>query len=119
MAAVEQGEDSSPDRYAIALITAGSEVEAEALATALVAAQLAACVNIFPVRSVYTWQGQVQSEPEWQLIVKTARSQFPALEAKVRELHSYDVPEIIAVPLVTGSHPYLRWLGESVQARNS
>ena len=108
-----------PDDCAIALVTAGSEAEAEHLATVLVEAGLAACVNLAPVRSIYTWQGQIQSEPEWQLIIKTQRSHFAALETKVRELHSYEVPEILAVPLVAGSAPYLNWLGAALRSWNS
>lgn len=108
-----------PEDCAIALVTAGSETEAESLATALVEAGLAACVNLTPVRSIYTWQGQLQSEPEWQLIIKTQRSHFAALETKVRELHSYEVPEVLAVPLVAGSAPYLNWLGAATRLWNS
>ncbi len=102
-------------RYAIVLVTAGSESEAERLAAALVEAGLVACANIAPVKSIYTWQGRIHAEPEWQLILKTERSQLSALEAKIQELHSYEVPEIIAVPIVAGSAAYLDWLGASLQ----
>lgn len=96
--------------YSLVLITTSSVTEAEQIAQALVQAQLAACVSFLPIRSVYTWQGQVEQAEEWQLLIKTRLSQFVALEAKVRELHSYEVPEIIAIPIVAGSQPYLQWI---------
>jgi len=115
----ESSSELLPEDFAIALVTAGSEAEAESLAKALVEAGLAACVNLAPVRSIYTWQGQIQSELEWQLTVKTRRSQFAVLETKIRELHSYEVPEVLAVPLVAGSAPYLNWLGAALPSWNS
>ncbi|MCX7593301.1 MAG: divalent-cation tolerance protein CutA [Fischerella sp.] len=100
--------------YGIVLVTAASSEEAEAIASVLVEAKLAACVNFFPIQSVYTWQGKVQKEQEWQLFIKTDLSQFSSLEAKIRDIHSYQVPEIIALPIVAGSHPYLQWISEQV-----
>jgi len=111
--------DSATTNYAVVLVTAGSRQEAEALARALVEAQLAACVSLMPVHSIYTWQGKVNSEDEWQLAIKTHLSQFSALESKIREIHSYEVPEIIAIPVVAGSEPYLRWIWEQVSRGNS
>lgn len=84
-----------------------------AIAQALIQDKLAACVNMLPVESVYTWQGQVQQEREYQLLIKTHLANYPALEAKIRELHSYEVPEIIAVPILQGSAAYLQWIGET------
>ena len=85
------------------------------MARALVEERLAACVNrIAPVQSVYRWQGKVEQSEEELLIVKTRKALFAALESRVRELHSYSVPEIIAVPIVDGSEGYLRWLGEQL-----
>lgn len=69
--------------YAVVLTTAGSEAEAEAIATALIEAKLAACVNLFPVRSVYAWQGELQREAEWQLVIKTRLDCFDEVAAKV------------------------------------
>lgn len=109
------GRDSGTTRYAVVLVTASSRQEAEAIAQNLVASQLAACVNLMPVHSVYTWQGKVNSEEEWQLIIKTDLAHFPALEAKIRELHSYEVPEIIALPILAGSPPYLQWISDNVR----
>ena len=97
--------------YTVVLVTAGSQEEAENIATALVELRLAACVNILPIHcSVYIWEGKVNKDKEWQLIIKTKLSQFSALEAKIQELHSYDVPEIIATPIVDGSQAYLQWM---------
>lgn len=101
--------------YGVVLVTASSQQEAEALATSVVTSQLAACVNIFPLRSIYSWQGQLHNEQEWQMLIKTDLSLFAALEAKIRELHSYEVPEIIALPIADGSAPYLGWISEQVQ----
>ena len=98
----------------VVLVTASSSEEAKAIATSLIEAKLAACVNITSVDSLYTWEGKINSEPEWQLIIKTDLDKFEQLSAKVRELHSYSVPEIIALPMVAGSPAYLDWLKENV-----
>lgn len=101
--------------FIIVYVTAGSTEEGEHLAQALVGEKLAACVTrVKSVQSTYRWQGQVEQSEEELLIIKTRRDLFPALEKRVRELHSYSVPEIIAVPLVSGSAGYLRWLQEQV-----
>jgi len=107
--------NSQPSGYGVVLVTAGSQQEAEAIATSLVKSQLAACVNIVPIHSSYMWQGELHQEQEWQLLIKTDLSQFQTLETKIRELHSYEVPEIIALPIVSGSQPYLQWISEQVQ----
>jgi periplasmic divalent cation tolerance protein len=101
-------------RFGVVLVTASSPEEAKAIATSLIEAKLAACVNILSVDSFYTWEGQINSEPEWQLIIKTDLEKFEQLCAKVQELHSYSVPEIIALPIVAGSPTYLDWLKENV-----
>jgi len=93
------------------LMTAGSQEEAERIANALVAEMLAACVNIVPgVTSIYRWEGKVQRDQEWLLVAKSRRDVLDHLVERVQALHSYDVPEIIALALVGGSEPYLRWL---------
>ncbi|MGE5657070.1 MAG: divalent-cation tolerance protein CutA [Actinomycetota bacterium] len=101
--------------YGVVLVSAGSRAEAEAIAKSLVESQLAACVSITPIYSFYTWEGKLYSDDEWQLIIKTNLAQFEMLEEKVRELHSYEVPEIIALPIVAGSVPYLQWISEQVK----
>jgi periplasmic divalent cation tolerance protein len=98
--------------FGVVLVTVGSESEGVAIARSLVESNLAACVNFFPLRSLYRWQGQVYNESEYQLIIKTDLDNFALLEAKIKELHSYDVPEIIALPIVKGSQAYLDWMGE-------
>ncbi|HSK31468.1 MAG TPA: divalent cation tolerance protein CutA [Candidatus Limnocylindria bacterium] len=101
--------------FIVVYVTAGSPEEGEKLARALVEERLAACVNrIKSVQSVYRWQGQVEQSDEELLIVKSRKDLFPALEKRVRELHSYAVPEIIALPLVAGSAGYLGWLRDQV-----
>ncbi len=97
----------------VVLITAPNEDEASKIARALVEARLAACVNIMRnIRSIYSWQGKIEDEAEALMIAKTQRSLFNSLSAKVKELHSYTVPEIIAIPIVEGSTDYINWLGE-------
>ncbi len=99
----------------VVLMTTGSQEEAERIAQALVAEMLAACVNLVPgVTSVYRWQGQVQRDQEWLLLAKTQRPVLDELVRRVQALHSYDVPEIIALPLVGGSEAYLRWIDREV-----
>ena len=97
----------------VVFITASNEDEAANIARALVEGRLAACVNIAGnLRSIYRWQGKVEDESEVLMIVKTQKKLFHSLAQKVRELHSYSVPEIIAVPIVEGSEDYLKWLKE-------
>ncbi len=79
--------------------------------------RLAACVSILPqVRSVYRWQGKVEDSPEILLLIKSRRALFPALEEAVRALHSYEVPELIALPVVEGLAPYLNWIDQETEA---
>ena len=101
--------------FVVVYVTAGSAEEADRLAGSLVEERLAACVNrIKSVQSVYRWQGKVERSEEELLIIKTSRDRFSALEKRVRELHSYSVPEVIALPIIEGSSGYLRWLREQV-----
>jgi periplasmic divalent cation tolerance protein len=106
----------------IVLITCGSEEEASRIARALVGERLAACVNILdsPVRSVYRWKGSIETAMEHLLVIKTRRARVVALQAAVRRLHSYQTPEIIALPVAEGSSEYLAWIEECVRPeRNS
>jgi periplasmic divalent cation tolerance protein len=101
--------------YLQVLTTAGSEEEAERIAAALVDRRLAACVQtIGPVASRYRWQGKVESAREWLCLAKTAAARYGEVEAAIRELHSYEEPEVVATPIVAGSEGYLDWIGESV-----
>jgi periplasmic divalent cation tolerance protein len=97
----------------VVLVTCGSEEQATNIANSLVDERLASCVNIIsPVRSIYRWEGKIWDEKEWMLIIKTKKKRFEDLEKKVKSLHSYSVPEIIALPIVQGSASYLKWLEE-------
>ncbi len=108
MKAVE-GEDAL-----VVLITVASREEAERIARRLVEDRLAACVNIVSqVRSFFIWQGKFSEEDELLLVAKTRRARFRELATVVTQLHSYSVPEIIALPILVGSSDYLRWVAES------
>ena len=100
----------------VVLSTAGSEDEARKIAHHLVEHQLAACVNIIPgIESIYRWQGKVESAREWLLLIKTTAERFAAVRDALREVHSYEVPECIAIEIKDGSAEYLQWIGESVK----
>jgi len=99
--------------FVVVYVTAGSPAEGDLLARTLVDERLAACVNrIATVQSVYRWEGKLEQSEEQLLIIKTQRRLFAALEKRVRELHSYSVPEVVALPIIDGSQDYLRWLGD-------
>jgi periplasmic divalent cation tolerance protein len=104
----------------VVLMSAGSREEAARLAEMLVGARLAACVQIMPeMESIYHWKGSVHRDPEFLLLAKTTRAKFDELEREVRALHSYETPEIVALPITTGSAPYLEYLAATVEpARN-
>jgi periplasmic divalent cation tolerance protein len=95
--------------------TCPTEEEAGRIANDLVASGLAACVNLLPaVESIYRWQGTVEKAREILLIIKTTERQFAGIRDRIGELHSYEVPEMIALPVVSGSEPYLAWLRAQV-----
>ncbi|MCM1984136.1 divalent-cation tolerance protein CutA [Lyngbya confervoides] len=94
----------------VVLVTASSHQEARAIAQQLIQQKLAACVNLFPLESLYLWEGHLQEAAEWQLIIKTTAHCFDTLRTTVIAHHSYEVPEILALPIVAGSPPYLDWL---------
>ena len=99
----------------VVMITAPNREEATRLAEMLVGARLAACVQIMPeMESVYRWKGEIQREPEVLLLAKTTRESFDELEREVRALHSYETPEIVALPVIAASAPYLEWLAGTV-----
>ena len=103
--------------YVMVLTTTASEAEAETIAEALLADGLAACVQIAAIRSRYVWKGAVQREDEQLLTIKTRAELFEPVRARIRTLHSYDTPEIAAVPIVAGDVDYLSWIGEMAKAK--
>ena len=101
--------------YGIVFVTVASLQQGEAIARTLLNEKLAACVNIFPIDSWYRWEGKIESGKEYQLIIKSDLNSFDSLADKIKRLHDYEVPEIIAIPIVAGSKSYLNWLGTSLQ----
>lgn len=99
--------------FVVVLITAPNEDEAAKMADALVVSGVAACVNIIRnIRSIYRWQGNIEDSGEVLMLVKTRREYYKDLEKRIRELHSYAVPEIVALPIIEGFEGYLGWLKE-------
>lgn len=108
------------NEFIVVYVTVGSPDEGDRLARALVGERLAACVNrVRQVQSTYRWQGKVEQSGEELLIIKTRRELFGRLQKRVQELHSYSVPEIIALPILEGSESYLKWLGEELLGGDS
>ncbi len=93
---------------------AGDAAAARQITTALVSDRLAACVQMLPIESVYRWEGAIQQAPEMLLHIKTTAGRYKAVEALIKRLHSYDLPEISVTPIIGGSEDYLRWIVESV-----
>jgi periplasmic divalent cation tolerance protein len=101
--------------HAVVMSTASSADEAQRIADALVERRLAACVNVLPgVRSTYRWKGAIERADEWLLVVKTRRERFEEVAAAIRELHSYEVPEVVMLELTGGDPRYLAWIDASV-----
>ena len=106
------------EEFLTVLTTTEKRTDADRIARTLVDRGLAACVQVLgPIRSTYRWKGQVESADEWLCLIKTKSSRFEAVESAVRELHPYETPEIVALPIVHGSKSYLAWLDESVEGR--
>jgi periplasmic divalent cation tolerance protein len=107
---------AAPDPAAVIVLTTfGADADGPALARSLVEERLAACVNVLPqMTSVYRWKGSVEEDREQQLLMKTTRERLPALEARLRALHPYEVPELLVLDVASGSAAYLAWLRESV-----
>ena len=102
-------------QHLLVLTTIGSEEDAARLGRSLVEGRLVACVNMVgPVRSVFLWKGKVEEESERLLLMKTRADRYAALETAIQELHPYDVPEVIAIPIDRGSQAYLSWVDENV-----
>jgi periplasmic divalent cation tolerance protein len=104
--------------FRVVLVTCGTLTEARSIARKVVDQRLAACVNIVlsPVESCYTWKGKLEKAREYLLLIKTNSKRIAELESAVKGLHSYEVPEFIALPIAAGSRAYLGWLGESVSS---
>ncbi len=102
----------------IVLVTYPTDRDPLPLARMLVDEQLVACVNVLPpMQSVYRWKGKVEQAAEHQLVMKTTRERVEALKARLVDLHPYDVPEVLVLPVIDGGEPYLKWLTESVRQR--
>ncbi|HXW07524.1 MAG TPA: divalent-cation tolerance protein CutA [Vicinamibacterales bacterium] len=102
--------------YVVVLTTMPGGGEGEAFARSLVEERLAACVNLLaPMESIYRWEGTVERETERQVIIKTSRERLVALWERVRELHPYEVPEFLVIPIIDGNDAYLRWVGEATK----
>jgi len=101
--------------HVLVLTSAGSDEEAGRIAQAMVERGLAACASLFSmVRSIYLWKGALEDHQETMILFKTRADAFPALEAAIREVHSYELPEVIAIPIEQGSRAYLSWIDETV-----
>jgi periplasmic divalent cation tolerance protein len=113
-----QGSAMKPAKYIVALVTCGSRSEAADIARNVVTKRLAACVNILdaPVRSIYRWKGKVEQAREFLLVIKSSRARLAPLRTEIERLHSYETPEFIVLPILTGAPQYLAWLAESVRA---
>ncbi len=103
------------DLYCMILTTTGSKDEADRLAEMLVSRRLAACVQIVNIASCYMWQGKITRNAEWLLLIKTAAHLYPEVEKAIVENHSFEIPEIIQVPIVQGLDRYLGWIDENTK----
>lgn len=102
--------------YVLVLTTLPADADGVEFGRSLVDDRLAACVNLLPLMdSVYRWEGRVERETERQVLIKTARERVAALWDRVRELHPYEVPEFLVLPIADGNEAYLRWVGESTR----
>jgi len=98
----------------IVLTTTATREDAGRIARALVERRLAACVNLVAIESVYRWKEAVESAEEWLLVIKTTAAAYDHVHAAIKELHTYDLPECVLLPIESGSEEYLAWIGESV-----
>jgi periplasmic divalent cation tolerance protein len=100
----------------VVLSTCGSEEEAVRIAKCLVEGRVAACVNLIPrIRSIYRWEGKVEDATEWMLLIKTSRERYDALTTVLEAAHSYELPEVLALPIIAGSANYLSWLDSELK----
>ena len=104
------------NKFITIFVTCGSVKEAGRIADSLLSKRLVACANIIPgIKSIFRWQGKVDKAAEILVMMKTRSSNFARIEKEVKRLHSYEVPEIIALPIVAGSKDYLKWIDSSVR----
>ena len=101
--------------YCLVMVTVADSEEGKKIAQALLTEKLAACISMTAVDSFYTWQEEINHDREWQLFIKTRFNLFSQVAEKIQTLHSYDVPEIIALPILAGSQPYLNWIADSTK----
>jgi periplasmic divalent cation tolerance protein len=102
--------------YVVVLTTLPGDADASAFARTLVEERLAACVNLLPtMESFYRWEGEIERDTERQVVIKTTRGRVVTLWERVRDLHPYDVPEFVVLPIVDGNDAYLRWIAEATQ----
>jgi len=108
---------TDPPAHLIVTTTLPDEAQAQAVALAAVQGHLAACAQVQgPIQSIFHWQGAIDHATEWYCHCKTTRAAYPALERLIKSLHPYEVPEIIATPVVAGYEPYLRWIAQEVRS---
>jgi len=101
--------------YCILLVTCSNESDARQLASELVKNKMAACVQIHPVTSIYTWEDQIHTDPEFRMIIKTTSSSYKEVETFILKRHNYEVPQIIQVPIANGLTSYLNWIDENTK----
>jgi periplasmic divalent cation tolerance protein len=106
--------DSAAGGYGVVLVTASSQQEGEAIAQALIEAQMAACVTLMPVHSIYTWQGQIMKEQEWQIVIKTNLAQFPSWNRRFENCTLTKYQKSSHCRFWQGSKPYLQWISDNV-----
>lgn len=99
--------------FVVVLTTFPADGDVDAFASALVGERLAACVNVFPVQSIYRWQGAIERAGERQLFIKTTAERVATLKDRIKALHPYEVPEFVVLPVATGTADYLSWLAEN------
>ncbi|MEZ5539003.1 MAG: divalent-cation tolerance protein CutA [Pseudomonadales bacterium] len=103
--------------FCVVLTTTSSRAEAEQLAKLLVEQKLAACVQLLPIDSIYTWENTVKQDSEVLMLIKTSKASFVSIEMLIQQHHSYQVPEIIQLPIEQGSSAYLQWLADAVSKK--
>ncbi len=104
--------------YCIVLSTAGDEKNRDKIIKGLLEAKLAACIQTMQIESHYVWKGEICNDSEWLLVIKTRRDLYELVEEKIEELHDYEAPQIVQVPIVDGFNPYLEWIRESTLSRH-